>query len=67
MDYKALVENARRSAYGLGQSGMTGTEQTINTLCDAVEALGKALEERTCVDCGKPMVCGGWCVNDPLE
>lgn len=41
MDYKALVENARRSAYGLGQSGMTGTEQTITALCDAVEALEK--------------------------
>ena len=39
MDTKELVANARRSAYGLGQSGMTGTEQTITALCDAVDAM----------------------------
>lgn len=39
----------------------------VFAICDAVEALEKALEERTCPDCGKPVVCGGWCINDPLE
>lgn len=26
-----------------------------------------ATDSPTCRDCGKPMVCGGWCVNDPRE
>jgi len=34
----------------------------LRTAADAL-----AGETPTCPDCGKPMVCGGWCVNDPRE